>query len=351
MNQEYTLNPAALYLDNHSYRAVQAARRWDKAVASGDRPWIITCCDARVILPESRVIPSIAAGQDHERYVNLMNQTPGLVLTHFDGSTLRDNGLPSGCGGQDARRSMSSSDECNGALESFIAGVAHYDPIINAVQTAQELKTSVSTPIVAAAQDHLTGETFPLAVFAHDTQVIHPHISPDYLPRVVGKALLELDERVKTVIQYLGQYEEAPTLEQYQKVQNPHTIRLTSSPRPASVLYPNVFTDLPNQVFTVHAPYPPEDTALSLETINAMVAQAQYPITHALEHWEDPAKSFSRLRNMIIELRNAQDIQNLYDALYDDQVVGGWMQRPGIVVCGIVKNKGSIRVADRLYEI
>ncbi len=348
-----TLSPERLYKDNQSYPAYNARGEWDDLHDKGELDLIWGCADARLILPANAFyLRSIAAAGTREPFIPLLQFCRGVtVVAHYDGETALPGVRPNGCGGQDGKAHLEKNGNYDphvhkGDITEFVHNlVTHEDPVLNAVVTASQIARYTDTPTTALAQDHLTGKNKVLAVYSdrgrsvnscipieqlikamtqnnYDPQAVYAEGVPALDTGSIPEYIAELLERKERVLR--GINSAIPNLPSYQKIQNPHTLLISTDPRPAKVKYPNTF-GFPNQVFALRGPrmyHQDRGFQINEPAIAEITQQAQYAVTHALEHAQQPGSSFSTLRNIFVESRH----QDSSEAIIHSLLSKPWMQ-------------------------
>ncbi|MDP2638316.1 MAG: hypothetical protein Q8P26_04620, partial [Candidatus Levybacteria bacterium] len=174
MQEEIMITPKALLEDNHSTNSEQLRKTWEENRRRGNLTVYFTCGDARIWTAspeESTSIRSIAAGGSKYPYSDLVNNRGVgqiVVLDHHDGDTAEPGQIPSGCGGLAAKEQFNGhQDKAEKGIAEYIKHeVKHPDVIVQALLTAEEIAMQTQKPVMAATQDHLTEEVFPIAVFS-----------------------------------------------------------------------------------------------------------------------------------------------------------------------------------------
>lgn len=375
-----SLSPERLSKDNLSPAAFKNRARWDDAHERGELPLILNCADARVISSETAFcITSIAAGGITEVHSSLLHAANGIkIVTHYDGTTVEPGVRPRGCGGQDERWNLNQAEEFEIDDHSHDAygfvhdAVAHEDPIINACIQAQRISNMTDVPVVAVAQDHITGRNSLIGVYTDCGNKSHSAINKSVIEQVMatgqydprrvyedGMPSLSMEdapdffltlERDREVVlrayqEYFGGEEDFAAS---QKVQRPHSLLITTDPRPAAVKYPDTF-GTPNSVFAVRGPrmYHP-DTGLTIEqeAIRRIIQQINYPVMIAIRNKGQDGMPFSSMNNILIETRHPAATRAIVDSITEQPWMQDYLAQKDTQILAGVFDQGVLQECD-----
>ncbi len=327
--------------DNHSLEAFENRREWQHNKHAGKMHVVFGCGDARNSLTspkKSYGLLSIAAVGEAEPFVQVM-EYEGVedvaVVAHFDGEdttieSMQNEGLP-GCGGLGEKLKMLK-DGAPANLEG-VSGyvhnrVKHPDPIIQSSLTAQEITHLINKPALAAVQDHRTGKLHIVGCYwrqngmflsavnndlefsdinpaNYDPSKLYakgiPSINPDALPDVFSNFREYAYENQKMVDEMKRNY---PDIKDRLKVQNPHTMLLTTQLQPAKLRYPATL-DEPGSYFKLTIARSKDRhnnfREISEKDLRDSLDQTEYPITHAVKNHGDKSQPFSKIGTFLIE--------------------------------------------------
>lgn len=362
--KEVIITAKLLEDDNHSDQAGENRKLWQKNRTEGVMHAVLSCGDARNILTEpekSYGLLSIAAAGDVEPYRQILDfqgVRDIVVLTHFDSETVRPGKAPSGCGGLGEKEKI-----LQNGLPATVEGAVKYvnrrindpDPVIQSVIKAQELSRYVNKPILAATQDHRTGKLEMLAAYWRINGVYHsvindqlefgdidqahynpaklykdgiPSINPDKLPDT-----FELFQEYALANQRMvdSMRRKYPDIQERLRVQNPHTLLLTTEPQPARLRYPNNFDEPGSYVKLTVPRYKDSRNKIRNvreEDLEETLEQGNYFITHAVENHDDKTKPFSKLGTLLIETGDIDLSVNLANKALLKDWMYDWSQIP-----------------------
>lgn len=326
LQESLIISPDFLFRDNHSSQAEANREQWEDVRSKGQLIAYYRCSDAR-LRPAGIGAMSwgkIAAAEKnpHVRFVTNKRIEVSIALTHFDGDTAIPGQMPTGCGGLGEKRKIEQNSHHNGIERFIFEEVAHEDVLIQAWFTAENVAHMSGKPSLAAAQDHLNLQIFPIALFLpqddgemltisrvrsqdliaknYDPKRIYengiPAISESSLPDVFQGIM---KQNTKDIAITNSSY---PNLRKMQKVQKPRTILWSTDVRSARVKYP-VLSSPPGSIFKVIMPRDKIEgnVIITDEDIRKCLEQLEYPIKHALENHSNPDKAFSNTDRLIIE--------------------------------------------------
>lgn len=297
------ITPELLFEDNHSKDTKVLREEWEGYRDEGMLTLILRCSDSRIVLPnpqKARSIRTIAAGGLKEPYRGVFeNETVEqiLILAHHDGETIKPHKMPEGCGGLKAKGSTENGKEYLTGIQAYVAQeVEHPDVIMHAWRSAAETAIHTNKSILAATQDHLTGEIVPLAVYSNHgrnlTSAVNPLLLDEdrYDPKSLyanGIPSLTQEELPYRFRDYLKEYSiqlkklhrTHPNLSKTQKIQSPSILVITDRTQPLEGAYPRTMSE-PNTTFKLSVARTTGKPDISDASIERSLNQAEYPIEH-----------------------------------------------------------------------
>lgn len=325
MSKEFQITPENLINSNKSELSKSNRGIWERARENGLLILISACSDSRGIFPlQSVIIRSIAAAGDEcllKRYKNIYTDpriAAFLQLTHFGQFELGQT--PWGCGGLKAKAAGLTAE--NGTGNYVDRHVAHPDPFIQSLKSAsvvgkilrnaaEEGANRIPKDILAAAQNHRTGDIYPVAYLDAltrssvssfdwhcmlDNQYNPGEIYADGIPTLPGEAIPDSISSIlgKYYVDLLSLQRRHPNLEKIQESQNPELLLVTTSPKPHGTRYPelDVQKGPPGRVFVVTSPRINLDNTgvIAPSEVEDIFNQTQYPI-----------ENFDKLRVIMFE--------------------------------------------------
>ncbi|HVZ12167.1 MAG TPA: hypothetical protein VG965_04000 [Patescibacteria group bacterium] len=362
----------SLLSDNRSDKARTNITIWHENAAAGLLIESDTCGDARQEVPDltrAVIVQSIGTAGSKEEYRGLINHRSikaAVNVAHFAGNTVRPGVAPTGCGGLAAKEEMVAKGQ-QGSRE----GIGHYvendiyhsDVIVQTCVSAIQMADMTDKPVLAAAQDHLTGIILPLIAFwtkgntrysIHNRSltmddILRPEkyspskIYRDGLPIIDEEDLPEVfhEYLMANTIETRDLHVKYPDFRERQTTQNPSTVLLSTDIRPPRLRLPESF-DEPGSVFRLSLPRRKfaNGTDISVEIpekdLVSVVNQTQYPIEH-----------FSNVENLIIETRDFQVSLDLMGHFMAKPWMKDWREKGGKQVILVETQGGRInRIAD-----
>lgn len=332
------ITPEKLLLDNHSQAAKERLVAWNEMESRGLLMTVWSCSDARVIIPDpirTNVIATIAASGSSQPFEPLLVDPSSqsiLLLIHHDGETFKPGQPLRGCGGLAARSDLEKNaaheeDKDDGIIHYVESHVNHPDPLVQAGIRASAISRRARKTVLAATQDHLSGQIIPFGLYLWDGKVTHiktavlphfsyqnvynpaeiykdgiPHLTDDELKNYAPQFLLLLREHRKLLRSVRDRY---PDLAKHQKVQNPSTVMIKTSRRPKEISYPSTYGG-PGTAFTIMLPRYDEiikgqrNIEINEADIDNVLNQVEYPILHSVENFKTK-KTFAEVNLVIIE--------------------------------------------------
>lgn len=332
--------PESLLQDSESFQSIEAVGQWREAQERGTQTMTDACSDARVSVRHALnghnalvSITGIAASQPLIPY-RFAATHPGVhnILTV---GHLR-------CGGLAALAQLQNSNArpFGGAYDYVSSQIKSPDVVVQTTRTARHLAYLSNRPTLAMVMEHETEQLYPVAFFTErgysyqasfsmddlaDQNLdriyqgnFMPEFNEDWLPGDMQALMEKNRKQVKSNMDNPGFIES-------QKVQNPHSILVSTSIIPASNRYTEVFGK-PNTCFAIRLPLVKEpDNGFTIDPVQLrhVINQADYPISHSMEG-HGP---FNRTRRLIIETPDISDSKRIADAFVSEPRVNEWIEK------------------------
>jgi len=344
-----------LLADNHSPEAQQGIALWRDTRENHKLIVIDKCSDARSFEdePETKVIlPSIAASGPVEPF-DRVYQDPKVqaIVTesHYSSKLAKRGENPPGCGGRGGKAAQKNGGPIEGDVQKFIRDhVPHEDVVVNSLYRAGRLADITRKPVLATAQDHITGQLKPLAWFNVNARgnVVGESAIPYHLlfeggydpHRIYENGVPELPieaspdvfaQLVMDNTAHLEQLKERfPDFTKAQEVQNPKTLLLSTSTKPARIRYPKIF-GLPGTFFSLRFGRERIDGGDIVDpaSMHEALNQAHFAIHNSTAN-HDTDRDFARLNTVLIETSNLDTSLELAVELGQKPWMQEWMQLP-----------------------
>jgi len=345
----------SLYNDNHSEEANEARYIWSKAKSYGSLLIVQKCSDARVFLPSpdtSVAINYIAEGCLPPEPQQLLLASPGVagevILAHFDGETFQAGKMPEGCGGLKAKKDQIETQKMETYLDKYIEKhIIHPDPILQACFSALETVKYTEKPVFVAAQDHRTGETFPVAAFyswGDEKEIVAhkdilgslfghrydpasfyrngiPQIGEDKLAKIFVNFLNEAQEKSRRI------NDKYPDFYIESSIQDPPLVVLSTNIIPFAACFPRTGAK-PGTVFEVFVPRKRVEASVSIkeDELEPSLYQIEYPIRQSLQNNGQDGKPFANTNTILIDTEHISLSRTLAYKLCDQiQSVKDWL--------------------------
>lgn len=357
-----SFTPNSLLEDNQSKRSQEGLVVWNEMEKRGLLITVWGCSDARFIVPDPyrvNVIRSIAASGSSQPFETLLSDkssTAILLIIHHDGDSYRRGHTLKGCGGLAARSEINLERKVDDeGIEHYIGThVNHPDPLVQAGIRASAISHRATKPVLAATQDHLSGKITPFALYrwnglstdiktsvlphysfqnVYDASKIYengiPYLDGQVLARHAPEFIQLLDEHTRNLKQL---HQSIPDLALRQKVQRPHSVVIKTSRRPKELTYPKSF-GFPGSGFTIVVPRYDElshgqrVTFLHEDDISNVLDQAEYPISHAVENYDQVNKPFSTVKRIYIETPDLKASTHLAEELTKRHWTQEWLAK------------------------
>lgn len=348
------ITPELLMADNQSEKARTLSIEWENNSDSKKLWGIVTCGDARIMTPCPDKIISVrsiaTAGTVEKRVLGDESVESIIVMSHVDGDTIENGKRPRGCGGLGAKEEALNGDreEATEGIQYYINNaIEHPDPVIQTLISAREIRDVAGKPTLAVIQNHRTGKIYPFAALLERDNIFSREL--DWLKLSSGYNEAEIYARgvpilneaalAQTFREFLDASKEHmsdmllayPNLKDMQKVQNPRMVVLSSKLPSIRVRYPKT-TDFPGLVFKLFLSREKEKTTGKINITPAaqkeIIAQAQYPLQHAVENFGKPDQPFSKTDRVLIETSDINVSRSLAAELARKPWMKEWLTLP-----------------------
>ncbi|MCL6096554.1 MAG: hypothetical protein M1444_02605 [Patescibacteria group bacterium] len=370
LTTERRITPEMLLLDNKSQDSRRLRIEWNALRADGQLALEWDCDDARNHMSlRIAQIRSISTGGDeesYESYEGLYNDNGVRIIAvvfHYDKETEKKGKAPEGCGGQGVKGKQQANEAptLGGAYGYVDKKIAHRDPLIQVLKSADQISKYTSKPILAAARDHLSGRISPVAFFQQregEPQLIYSAVrvgnvlDGSYKPEEIyanGVPVLDKSDPIlKDFFMYFAENdyevrklaEKYPDLRDRMKVQNPDALVISTQVRPLRSKYYTTFED-PNKAFeitiarcrkTLEA-----STRITNKAIQEVLEQAHYAMTHALDNRGKEGKEFRDTRTVLIETTHIDESRKIAQALAETEFGARWLSEENDVIIAEVR--------------
>ncbi len=382
----------SLIADNHSADAFKNRAKSQDAFRRGEIDVTAACSDARLVIPNlihAVRLGSIATGGKREDFTRLFNdrRVRSIInLAHFDGRTIAKGSTPSGCRGlfeksmleKNGNEAQDTSEEDDTTAEFIRNEIFHSDVIVQTTLAARSIAKLSEKPVMAAAEDHITGKIHIFAVYWRKNGTFRSLLSEHLLPesitpehydpqKIYHDGLPDIDmnslpvefevfhnyvrlqeEKMKRMKIWYSDFEER------QKVQNKvKAVLWTIRPRPPELRFPTLFRE-PGSLFLVSQASmkdvvegDPGDNnqvvSIPLSSQREGLMQVRLPIFEAIEHRDEPEKAFSGTNTLIIETGSFNLSTRLQAEALKKPWMREWLQIPGNKIITIESKGGVIR--------
>ena len=370
-----------LLADNKSPRAQEYNAGWYERREKGEFWLEWGCGDARFILlwKNAYHLRTITSGGQRTPYLALLTnhsiQAIGIGVHYDKEETEAHPGEPPrGCGGLGLKAALDrgeSIDTSNGVAHFADRYIWSQDPVMQCITSASITARLSGKPVIAYAQDHLSGTVKPLATFSrsgrdvvtavpldfmlpgrYDPKRIYEHGIPELVqgetPDEYHDYLSEKKAEASILLQLYGEQ-----LRNMQKVQNPDLVVLSSSARPFRIKYPSIGERLGSK-FQVSLPRERIDETrirVRKEDIQDAINQLHYPVSTHLKNHGDPSLPFGRDFNIFIEVEEWERGMELYNELRATDWIGEWLKFPEHkIIIGQVNNGVVQQIAEILHS-
>lgn len=364
-----------LIKDNHSQAAEKARSDQDELKKKGKQTAAYRCGDARGKAPRRTVVwGSLAASQiPTARLASDRGIGNSLVMPHMDLEELQEKGNPVTCGALIAKSEIGDEHHEHGTLAYVSERVQFPDPVLQAVWMAIRIANLSGKPVLAAIQNHLDYDLFPVglidpqrSIANADPRVLEalsdrkynsrkwtPIIYRDNLIPVIDQSFLP-DFALELIEQNNREAEELqikyPDLRDLQKIQRPRMVMLSTDIRSARVRYP-VIASVPGSIFRVHVAREKVEgkPRISTEDLSESVKQLHYPISHAVGNYNDSNKPFPNTDRLIIETGDFELSMKLAMDLQKEEWMDQWLSLPDRRIIAL-QTQGGIVNPNAIHE-
>ncbi len=347
------ITPEALLTDNRSPLAKEILAEAETAKKAGSRTLVRVCSDARVSMSyflgrRDLIAFSSIAGA---------GEIPAHALRHNGVKRVITGTHIPVCGGQNAvAKGLSGVEE---HAKSYLErNVSTGEAYLLAYERGELLAAETEKPTLAVVVNHETGQIMPIAYWTEKGRLSRSAIPQAYLrPDKFDRAALSEDDSIPTLeIEELpkelaelvldnqkfldGIASRSVAFTESQKVQDPHTIVVSTVAIPSALRYPHIF-GRPNSGFSIHAEYFKGEngvTGFNEEQIQDVIGHVWYPIAS-----QKGGHGFTRLSSVLIEAPDLLMAQRLASNLQKQDWFAEWQ---GKVYCAQV----SSGVTDMVEE-
>lgn len=331
-----------LMTDNRSQEAKAILQEAGEAKRSGERTLVRVCSDARVSMTYflgRRDIVSFSS-------ITGSGEIPRHALRHRGVKrVLTGTHIPK-CGGLDAVKS--GLDGVEEHVKSYLErSVSTSEAFLLAYDRGELLAAQSEKPTLAVVVNHETGLVHPIAFWtdkgrASKSVIPQAYLRTDKFDRAklsedgsipelaieeLPSELAELIEDNRRALSGL-----ARDFAESQKVQNPHTVVISTVAVPSALRYPQTF-GRPNTGFSIHAEYFKGEhgvTGFNEKQVEDVIGHAWYPIFS-----QKSGHGFSRLSTYLIEAPQMSMARRLAENLQKQPWFSEWQ---GQVLCAQVES-------------
>ncbi len=364
------VTPATLMTDNAGRQA--EAWRMNHRSSPLSRLTAFVCSDSRRWLPPAtNVVANIsAAGTDlFAQQLRTEQNSTGkpidgvIVLAHYDGEQLRDKHLPEGCGGAAEKKSqMIHGHEPTGdihAAEYVARHLNHYDPTLQAYESATDIIEQTGKPVLFGVQDHRTGEIAVLGILRPNSRrdagtafdLLCSEQFAGYIDGEITEAAIYREGTIPTIgnLDATTEFGAIPegfktflraahdhaaflrsqheTLTEETALQDPSTVFLTTNTHTLESRFPSTF-GLPGSAFQVTIPQ--ADLTKDIQSVDGPLSQAHYAIAHRVAHDGQEGVSFAQnVHTVVIDTESIETSQLVAEKLQKQGWVRQWLALPG----------------------
>lgn len=342
--------------ETESVRAFRSA--FDEAKASKRVVLVKRCPDSRLIDPRlAAVIGAIASGGPNSPFTGAL-ESPyfevAAVVNHYDGETIRNGGIPAGCGGRDGKRNSNGSAEngigrfldkhvqdCDLVNQTLIA-MSHVSsraggkPTVGAVVNQRNLVMypvgfvgggHIELPAPIGLHNLMKPEYFPI-----DRVELYKNGIPTIDPALTHPRLREfLADYRQTQARFAQKYEK--DLDSMQASQNPDVIFLTSELRTPRERFPNYF-EAPGSYFHVTLAINDRKQVDEMYLQEAVLDQLDYPFGHFTSS------------NLIVETRSIHTSASIAKRIVESEYAESWMKRKDTAIILLETAQGITYYSD-----
>lgn len=340
----------SLRVDNQSEEAKIGIGEYERHASNGDLVAGEACGDSKTTLPlpeQTVFLRSISNGGPKD-YGVFRHPKVGkaVAVTHVDGDTLEIGKMPTGCAGlREKQKSRTQSEGVVEGLSYYVHNnIAHPDPVVQALVTANEIFKKSGKPALATVQDHLTTKIYPVGVFLpnqapnaainlvdlavkYDPESIYANLIPTLkdsdIPDMFREFLDAANAQMRSLLMNYSNFKET------QKVSNPRFIVLSTEPRSLRIRYPKTMSR-PGIAFKMHLPRERLESgtiSINPSVLRDIINQVEYPFGHAADHFGKPGESFEDTDIFLIETGDWDVSYQLAEELDKVKPVKKWLSQ------------------------
>lgn len=357
--KDIVLDASLLKKENSSQKARSFREQWHTIEEAKDLFVFHSCDDARagdgvsifnnpgIISIRSISVANVFGGD--EDFFKWIYKAPAVraigVAGHYDGSSYIEGEEPLGCGGHGAKRKISRETAVNTSRKTVSAEdyvrklIIHEDPLKQAIVSAIRTANIVDKPVVAGLIDHSSLRFKPVMIIEDYGRKIETAVSLEDLLSSDNKLLyqngipeLSFDFSNPDWLYSLRQSNQEVVkklpadFSLRQKVQNPHTVVISTDIRPISIRLPYTFGES-NTGFGITLPYSKDGSGkinITNKAIDQSLAQANYPLDHAIKAQAE--QPFNNTRNVLIETPDLDLSRSLAEKLLQKNWGKQWLE-------------------------
>lgn len=332
---------------------------FDMAKKEGKIVVVKRCPDSRLVDPKlAAVIGSIAGGGPNSPFTGALKSPyfeVAAAINHYDGETIRNGGVPAGCGGRDGKRNGNCSGEKG--IGRFLDKHVQDDDLINQTLTAMShisfraggkstvgavvnQRNLVMYPVGCVGGGHvelpapiglhnlMKPEYFPI-----DRVELYKNGIPTIDPALIHPRLREfLADYRRTQARFAQKYD----LHNMQASQDPDVIFLTSELRSPRERFPN-YLEAPGTYFHVTLAITEKKQIDEMYLQEAVLDQLDYPFGHFTSS------------NLIIETRSIHTSAAIAKRIEGSEYAESWMKRKDTAIT-LLETAQGITYYSHMYK-
>ena len=366
------ITPDSLYDENRSDIARLNRDKHNEAKRKGECTLYSKCSDARGATVGINAVSWGSVGAADEPSANLLrNKDNGtaVALAHYDGDTVGPKEPPLGCTALWVKSLIGDMPEQNGVRRFVSENVKYKDPLMQAWYVAINMATLSGKPTLAALQDHLTLEIFPIAEFLSQsdggmdirTRVNIRHlldrnydpkkIYENGIPAISQSRLTDdfikiLQENARERQEILSKY---PDLKKMQKVQNPRVAFISTEIMSLKTIYP-VLTSVPGSCYKVIIPRNKIEGGhehVTEENLRKSLDQLELPMKEGVENYGNPNGEFSDTDRLIVQTEDLELSKEIAQRVMQEKSVAEWKNLDGREIIIVQAISGVVIDAKR----
>lgn len=354
MQEELKITPETLYDDNNSPLAKSNREKHNEAKRKGDLTAWYKCSDARGNTVGLNTISwGSVAGADEPgiNFARHKDTRDSVALSHFDGDTVKPGEMPKGCTGLRVKGEIGKAGNQKGVKRFISENVKHSDPLIQAWCSAANIATLNGKPALAAAQDHLTLQIYPIALFLpqedggmdvrtkvnirdiidgnYDPRRIYEHGIPTISEsRLTGRFIEMLQENARDRQEIYSRY---PNLKKTQKIQQPRIAFLSTEIMSIRTQYPDT-ASIPGSWYKVIIPRNKIEGGsedVTEENFRKSLDQLELAMSEGVSNCGDPDKPFSNTDHLVVQTESLDLSKKLALRAMQEESVREWSKLDG----------------------